>query len=320
MSPRRLDHEAYRIAWICPLEVEQIAAVEMLDEEHHGLPQKPADHNVYQLGSINNHNVVIAGLPSAGNCPAATVIAQMRMTFPNLRYGLLVGIGGGVPVRTENGMIRLGHVVVSHPAGIYSGAVQYDHGKAKEGYFERTGVIAPPPPTLLNAARVLAVQRGRLDRDPVWEDAQRPLKNRRISRRFRCPGVAHDHLYRSDYAHRQAGQSCDAGGCDPAQRIERQSEEDEDSFVTVHRGTIASGELVVKSAALRDRLAEQHGLLCFEMEAAGVLADFPCMVIRGISDYCDSHKNDEWHGYAAAVAAAYARRLFFHLPEEEAQR
>jgi nucleoside phosphorylase len=41
------------------------------------------------------------------------------------------------------------------------------------------------------------------------------------------------------------------------------------------------------------------------------------MVIRGISDYCDTHKNDIWHGYAAAVAAAYARQLFFHIPIEE---
>src|SRR5262245_45453892 len=115
MSLRRLNHDAYRVGWICPLEVEQIAAMEMLDEEHESLPQKPADHNVYQLGSINNHNIVVAGLPQTGNCSTATVVAQMRMTFPNLRYGLLVGIGGGVPVRTDSGMIRLGHVVVSKP-------------------------------------------------------------------------------------------------------------------------------------------------------------------------------------------------------------
>lgn len=114
--------------------------------------------------------------------------------------------------------------------------------------------------------------------------------------------------------------SCDECACDLEQRIERRIDEGDESFVVVHRGTIASGELVVKSATLRDRLAEQHGLLCFEMEAAGALADLPCLVIRGISDYCDSHKNDQWHGYAAAAAAAYARQLFFHLPEEETQR
>ncbi|KAH8652836.1 hypothetical protein BGZ61DRAFT_216299 [Ilyonectria robusta] len=320
MPPRRVNHDAYRVGWICPLEVEQIAAMEMLDEEHEPLPQKPADHNVYKLGSINNHNIVVAGLPQTGNCSAATVVTQMRMTFPNLRYGLLVGIGGGVPVQTDSGMIRLGHVVVSKPTGIHSGAVQYDHGKAREGHFERTGAIAPPPPILLNAAQTLAVQRERLDHDPIWEDAQRTQKSRRTIRRFRFPGIANDHLYHPNYIHQQPGQSCDECACAPEQRIDRQIDEGDESFIVVHRGTIASGELVVKSAALRDRLAEQHGLLCFEMEAAGALADFPCLVIRGISDYCDSHKNDQWHGYAAAAAAAYARQLFFHLPEEETQR
>ena len=83
---------------------------------------------------------------------------------------------------------------------------------------------------------------------------------------------------------------------------------------------IASGEAVIKNGALRDQLAEQYGVLCFEMEVAGALADFPCIVIRGISDYCDSHKNDQWHGYAAAVAAAYARQLFFHMPIDEVKR
>jgi nucleoside phosphorylase len=320
MPRRRLDPQAYRIGWICPLEVEQIAAMDMLDEEHESLPQKPADHNVYKLGSINSHNIVIAGLPTTGNCPAATVVAQMRMTFPNLRYGLLVGIGGGVPVRTETGIIRLGHVVVGTPTGVHSGTVQYDHGKAKDGSFERTGSIPPPPALLLNAARALAVERERLDQDPVWKDAQRPLGRRRGARRFRFPGVANDHLYPQHYTHQQPGKSCTEGGCDSGQRIDRHANEDEESFVVVHQGTIASGELVVKTATLRDRLANQHGVLCFEMEAAGALANFPCMVIRGISDYCDSHKNDQWHGYAAAVAAAYARQLFFHLPEEEAQK
>ncbi|KAK7398280.1 hypothetical protein QQX98_012352 [Neonectria punicea] len=294
--------------------------MEMLDEEHEALPQKPADHNIYKLGSINSHNIVVAGLPQTGNCSAATVVAQMRITFPNLRYGLLVGIGGGVPIQTDSGMIRLGHIVVSKPTGIHSRAVQYDHGKAKEGHFERTGAIAPPPPILLNAAQALAVQRERLDRDPIWEDTQRTQKNRRTTQHFKFPGVAKDHLYHPNYIHQQPGQSCDECECALEQRIERQVDEGDESFVVVHRGTIASGELVVKSAALRDRLAEQHGLLCFEMEAAGALADFPCLVIRGISDYCDSHKNDQWHGYAAAAAAAYARQLFFHLPREETQR
>ncbi|KXH64061.1 kinesin light chain [Colletotrichum salicis] len=312
------SHNDYTVAWICPLEVEQIAAMTMLDEKHDALPQTLADHNVYNLGSINGHNVVIAGLHQPGNNSAATVVTQMRMTFPNLRFGLLVGIGGGVPVKTDNGMIRLGHVVVSKPAGGHSGALQYDHGKAREGYFERTGALAPPPAVLLNAAQALAVQRAISDIDPVQQNVGRIDTTRRGLQRFQCPGEQNDHHYPSHYVHQHEGEPC-ATVCDPLKRVTRPGDDD-DKFVIVHRGNIASGELVVKDAVLRDRLAQQLGLLCFEMEAAGAIADFPCLVVRGISDYCDSHKNNIWHGYAAAVAAAYARQLFFHLPVDVMQR
>ncbi|KAJ5467196.1 Ankyrin repeat protein [Penicillium sp. IBT 31633x] len=317
--PLLLSRDAYQVGWICPLEVEQIVAMDMLDEEHACLPQPTGDTNKYNLGSINGHNIVIAGLPQAGNCFAATVITQMRMTFPSLKYGLLVGIGGGVPIKTNHGPIRLGHVVVSDPTGTHSGVVQYDHGKAKAGQFELKGSFAPPPTALLNAARDMAARHFRMNHDPIWENTKRTQFSHRAFRRFKFPGTTNDHLYPPDYEHRQNGVSSEEGGCDPKLRIERPIDEEDDFHVVVHRGVIASGELVIKDAKKRDDLAQGYGVLCFEMEAAGALTDFPCMIIRGISDYCDSHKNDMWHGYAAAVAAAYARQLFFHMPIEEAQ-
>jgi nucleoside phosphorylase len=321
-SKRKLRREEYTVGWICPLEVEQIAALEMLDEEHERLPQPPTDHNVYTLGSIGGHNVVMAGLHQTGNNSAATVVTQMRMTFPNLRFGLLVGIGGGVPVKTDNGMIRLGDVVVSKPAGEHSGAVQYDHGRAETGQFRRTGALAPPPAVLLSAAQDLAAHRARTRKDPIAENIRRIDVDIRGLRKYKCPGSAQDHLYKPDYIHLDSAVSCDKCECDPTQRVQRDIDEDEsdDLHVVVHRGTIASGERVIKNGELRDDLAKQHGILCFEMEAAGALADFPCIVIRGISDYCDSHKNDQWQGYAAAAAAAYTRQLFFHMPVDEVRR
>ena len=80
--------------------------------------------------------------------------------------------------------------------------------------------------------------------------------------------------------------------------------------MTVHYGTIASGNQVMKDAAERDRVsAELGGVLCFEMEAAGLMNNFPCLVIRGISDYADTHKNYQWQAYAAGTAAAYAKEV-----------
>jgi hypothetical protein len=103
--------------------VEQTAALEMLNDEHKRLFQRPTDYNVYTLSSIGRHNVVIAGLHTPGNNPAVTIVAQMRTTFPNLKFGLLVSIKGGVPVKTDNGMIRLGDMVISKPTGEHSGAI-----------------------------------------------------------------------------------------------------------------------------------------------------------------------------------------------------
>jgi nucleoside phosphorylase len=88
--------------------------------------------------------------------------------------------------------------------------------------------------------------------------------------------------------------------------------------VLVHHGTIASGNQVIKDAAVRDKLsAELGGVLCFEMEAAGLMNSFPCLVIRGICDYADSHKNKRWQPYAAATAAAYAKEMLSAIPPAE---
>jgi len=65
----------------------------------------------------------------------------------------------------------------------------------------------------------------------------------------------------------------------------------------------------MKDATVRDTLAAEKDVLCFEMEAAGLMNHFPCLAIRGICDYSDSHKNKEWQGYAAMAAAAYAKDL-----------
>jgi nucleoside phosphorylase len=78
----------------------------------------------------------------------------------------------------------------------------------------------------------------------------------------------------------------------------------------------------VKSALRRDELVQETGedCICFEMEASGIMNTFPCVVIRGICYYADSHKNDHWQRYAAAAAAAYAKELLGVVPCEELQR
>jgi nucleoside phosphorylase len=131
MAERALTYRDYTVGWICALEVEQAAARALLDPEHPRLPSIAGDPNRYRFGSINGHNVVIACLPDGetGNNPAATIATRMTMNFASLRFGLMVGIGGGVPRPPDYNDIRLDDVVISSATGEYGSVVQYDRGK-----------------------------------------------------------------------------------------------------------------------------------------------------------------------------------------------
>jgi nucleoside phosphorylase len=150
MAPRRLRREEYTVGWVCALPIELAAAQEMLDEEHENFHHDTNDTNIYTLGQIGEHNVVVACLPDGqtGTTSAAAVAMQMKSAFKSIRFGLMVGIGGGVP--SEEADIRFGDVVVSRPHKTYGGVVQYDFGKATPSGFERTGFLNTPPTILLN--------------------------------------------------------------------------------------------------------------------------------------------------------------------------
>jgi nucleoside phosphorylase len=146
-SPRRLSREEYTVACICPMGVELAAMEGMMDEIDESLPCSH-DKNGYTLGRMGVHNVVVAVMPEIGNNRAAAVATQLLNDFPSIRFGLLVGIGGGIPGEDEDD-IRLGDVVVSKPTATFGGVVQYDMGKVTEGgLFQRTGSLSKPPAVL----------------------------------------------------------------------------------------------------------------------------------------------------------------------------
>ncbi|KAL2802838.1 nucleoside phosphorylase domain-containing protein [Aspergillus granulosus] len=301
----RYSHDDYTIGWICALPLEMAAAKAMLDKVHDKLAQPPHDHNTYALGEIFSHNVVIACLPSGvtGTISAATVATQMLSTYPCIRFGLMVGIGGGVPSADND--IRLGDVIVSNPQGSFGGVIQYDYGKAvKNGRFQRTGALNKPPSVVLTA--ISELQSNHMMGMIQIPDLLRDMLFRFPGmKRFSYPDGNEDVLFDAAYEHDAASKTCQA--CDKTKVVARNARESNDP--QVHYGLIASGNQVVKSAVVRDKLARELGVLCFEMEAAGLMDEFPCLVIRGVSDYADSHKNNDWQAYAAAVAATYAKEL-----------
>ncbi|KAL3485437.1 hypothetical protein BJX62DRAFT_242934 [Aspergillus germanicus] len=308
--------DEYTIGWICALPIEKAAARGMLDEIHNtSFIRASSDKNSYTLGRIGPHNIVVASLPSGvyGETPAATVAAHMLASFQSVRIGLLVGIGGGIPSRSHD--IRLGDVVVSRPEGTLGGVVQFDRGKTTtEGQFVRTGVLNKPPLVLLNALAELEAEREMEGSKVPLYIAEMVDRYPRMRTDYSCQGPSNDVLYRSDYNHSEEDDStCDS--CDPSeivQRVERESE-----HPVIHYGIIASSNQVVKDAVLRDRIGKEFGAMCLEMEAAGIMDSFPCIVIRGVSDYADSHKNKRWQRYAAATAAAYAKELLHKVPPSE---
>ncbi|KAJ5665661.1 uncharacterized protein N7477_008109 [Penicillium maclennaniae] len=278
------------------------------------LPAKANDPNIYTLGSIYGHNIVIACLPSGvyGTTSAAIVASHITTTFSALRYSLVVGIGGGVPHPSTTD-IRLGDIVVSKPTGTTGGVIQYDYGKTiTNGRFHRTGCLNKPPAELLAALATL-------ESDHILGQSAVPAHLAKIQARFPAfasPGLQHDFLFDPLYPH--IGDSLDEcqSMCDSGRLIPRSQRDLADP--RVHYGLIASGNRVMRDAVTRDSIARQlEGVLCFEMEAAGLMDHFPCLVVRGICDYADSHKSKRWQAYSAATATAFAKELLGVIPLQE---
>ncbi|KAL2812177.1 Pfs domain protein [Aspergillus granulosus] len=313
-----LSHDSYTVGWICALPLEMAAARAMLDEVHKDLPMQPNDDNAYLLGRVGKHNVVVACLPSGvyGITSAAMVAARLSSSFRSIRFGLMVGIGGGVP--KEGVDIRLGDIVISEPTGSYGGVVHYDHGKVLTGgEFERKGMLNHPPRCLLTAVSKLKAYHMIHESQVaafLAEMNQKLSPSRAV--RFARP-VQEDHLFLSDYKHIDTStKSCNA--CDTTQIIPRRPRDDYDPVI--HYGLIASGSQLVADSQRRDDLGREMDVRCIETEAAGLMNSHQFLVIRGICDYADSHKNDEWQGYAAAAAAAYAKELLLMVSVEETKQ
>ncbi|KAL2149017.1 hypothetical protein VTH82DRAFT_1703 [Thermothelomyces myriococcoides] len=311
------DPNKYTVGWICAISTEAVAAQILLDEEH-DVPSHVAQHdnNSYILGRMGRHNVVIAVLPEGeyGLVSAATVARDMLHSFPNVRIGLMVGVGGGAPSPKHD--IRLGDVVVSSRSGGKGGVFQYDYGKTVQSQsFQETAFINQPPQLLLTAVNGLK-REYEIKGHQLVDHVNEALKKIKKRKKYTRPPQGSDRLYKSDFVHPpHSTEPCNITcGNDVANLVIRGERDEEEDDPAIHYGLIASGNQLMKDALLRDKLAKEKDVLCFEMEAAGLMNHFPCLVIRGICDYSDSHKNKEWQGFAAMMAAAYAKDLLGQIP------
>ncbi|RPA81056.1 purine and uridine phosphorylase [Ascobolus immersus RN42] len=297
----------YTVALICPLPEERLAAEMMLDGEDHGREQERAsnDRNVYTLGKIQGHMVVIVGLPSGekGMASTVTVAGELGSSFPNIRFGILVGIGGGIPgAQAENPVpdIRLGDVVVADPEGDLEGGpgiMQHDLGKMTDTGFVPIRVNYDNFPRILRSAvgKLKTCETAQLH--DLYIEPKLRMRIQKTRNKFSRPAASTDILMM------EGKEVVRAARQEPGQQIDLNPE--------IHFGTIASGSQVIGSEKDRDVIrARNSAVLCIEMEGAALLqCSYPYLVIRGVSDYCDSRKNDTWKYYAAIAAAACATKL-----------
>ncbi|KAK3648869.1 hypothetical protein LTR56_007309 [Elasticomyces elasticus] len=301
--------ESYTVAWITALPNERAAGESMFDANHTTAPQdfrrNTSDPNAYSWGKVGVHNVVIASLPAGeyGTNAAATIAQGLISSLPHIRVGLLVGIGAGIlgeqrtkEATPEGHEIQLGDVAVSVPKGTTGGVVQFDLAKVQtvEGQekITRIGWLNSPPIAMRTALTKLQAQHDReYSKVPVLIE-QAFERYPKLRTKYSHPGQRT--VPKVDTYHPRHGAA-----------VAREARE----VPEIHYGVIASSNTLVKNAQYRDDMLQHLGSegvdpICIEMEAAGLMNSFPCLVIRGICDYADEYKNDDWQAYAAIAAAA----------------
>ncbi|KAL7917033.1 hypothetical protein ACQKWADRAFT_317617, partial [Trichoderma austrokoningii] len=193
------DPHKYTVGWICAISTEYVAAQAFLEDKHEK-PEyvSPHDNNTYTLGRIGRHNIVIAVLPNGeyGLSSAAGVARDMLHSFPNVRIGLMVGIGGGAPSAKHD--IRLGDVVVGISSNGEGAVVQYDFGKAiQDQEFQEMGFLNQAP-TLLRTAVSGLMAEYESEGNQIQEAVDSALAKRpRLRKKYKRPEVSSDRLYRT---------------------------------------------------------------------------------------------------------------------------
>jgi nucleoside phosphorylase len=324
---RPSSRDEFVIAIICALTLEAEAVEDLFDETYDRLGERyrkePGDDNAYVNGRIGDHNVVVCYMPGMGKGSAASVASSLKISYKKIEVALVVGICGGAPYPLSGGEIFLGDVIIS------DSVVQYDFGRQYPGGFEKKlGVrdtLGRPNRAIRSILASLQARRSRKDlQDKLLQHLQALQKS--LSD-WQFPSID-DILFEASYQHKHYGftspacpcpdsisedicktaveSPCTSLGCD-MDRVCRRRPSTEHNSPRVHIGTVASADTVMKSGEHRDRLVQSEGVVGFEMEGAGVWDNISCIIIKGVCDYADSHKNKAWQAYAAVTGAAAAK-------------
>ncbi|WYZ37727.1 hypothetical protein EsH8_II_001233 [Colletotrichum jinshuiense] len=345
--------EDIQIAIICALPREYDAIILAFDEiwndDGGKLPLLSEYSALHKTGRIGGHDVVLALLPNMGTTTAASATATLRTIYTGLQLAVLTGICGGVPSPGTEKEILLGDVVIS------KSIVQYDLGRQHPDKFRRKddtdNDLGRPNK---NIRSLLAMFETRFNLHELQKRTieileqlqQKDIKtNHQVH--YSRPVAGEDVLFEPDYTHRHRGQSgcscsesstcdgalnasCEELQCDVRRQVFRKRLQssrkrrlgEEGNITTtkelqIHIGRVGSGNTVMKSGEHRDEIASENGLIAFEMEGAGVWDEIPCIIVKAVCDYADSHKNKTWQDFAAATAASTTKALLERYPKRD---
>lgn len=284
-----IDDQKVSLVVVTALPVEQVAVKQVLDEVD-------GEVDGFIFGSVMvdgavAHRLVIGLLPQTGNTTAASAVSDWAARFVNAKYLVMVGIAGGIPSPGDPEKdVRLGDVVVPDSTGVR----EHDRGKLQDGIFQSlVGGTPAPSSQLVSITRQLIG--GAIVGESPWQGV--------LAERFREPVWARP----TGHSDVRSGEEEDSGTTSHPQPESKRSSE----VPRLVAGLIASGNLVVKDLIKRDELA-RLGAVAVEMESAGVaatawLSEREHFAVRGIVDYSDGTKNNDWHLYGSAAAAAVFR-------------
>ncbi|WYZ40895.1 hypothetical protein EsH8_IV_001236 [Colletotrichum jinshuiense] len=340
--PRPQSREDFEIAVVCalPLEYDAVALAfdEFWDEDGDQLGKAARDPNTYTTGRIGSHNVVLALLSSMGKVSAAGAVTALRSSYTQVKLAFITGICGGVPAPSNGVELVLGDVIIS------KAIIQYDLGRQYPGKFARKDTIddnlGRPNQEIRSLLAVCQTQRGRAQLMRKVSDVLADIQNNALDSGYETdyarPAVTEDLLFEPNYLHlhQNTGSGCgcgNSGACDVATKASCEELQcDHEHTVKRNRldvsrmqssrifiGDVASGDTVMKSGEHRDRIARELGVMAFEMEGAGVWDQIPCILIKGVCDYADSHKNKKWQPYAAATAASATKALLHRYTQTD---
>ncbi|KAL4885914.1 hypothetical protein BJY04DRAFT_230145 [Aspergillus karnatakaensis] len=334
--PPSLDD--FEVAIVCALPLETDAVLSCLNEvwfnARYNYRRARGDDSTYVFGQSGRHPVVVVTLPDMGKEAAIIAAQSLKWTFRNINLVLLVGVCGGVPLKSDGKEIVLGDVVISEVV------VELDEAN---GRLYQDG-IQPRRDTILDASRGASDEvRGllRLLKTPtslsqMYKGMMETLDKltQDPNSNVACPHVSQDKLFPPYYIHKHRGgclhcnddsnpvfvckeaqaATCERLGCDetllvPRRRLTQIDSDSETPRHCIHFGSIGTAGFVMKSSMHRDQYAKSEKVIAFEMEGAGLWKRFNCLIIKGVCDYADSHKNKKWQEFSAVVAASAAMEV-----------